>query len=435
MKFNKNVVKNKSSKYFVEFLQHDPELHNAIKGELNRQRNSIELIASENFVSEAILYAQGTILTNKYAEGYPGKRYYGGCEEVDKVEELAIERAKKLFKCKWANVQPNSGSQANQAVMLALLKPGEKILGMSLADGGHLTHGAKPNLSGKWFNAVQYGVSEKNGTIDYEALSNLVYSEKPKLVICGASAYSRKIDFSIFRKISDKAGAYLLVDMAHYAGLISSGCYPDPLPHAHVCTTTTHKTLRGPRGGMIIGNDLEIGKSIDKAVFPGLQGGPLMHVIAAKAAAFGEALKPEFKLYSKQIIKNACVIAETLISRGIDIVSGGTDSHMFLIDLKNKNITGLDAEKALDRCGITCNKNTIPNDPKSPFITSGIRIGTAAITTRGFQEKECIKVGDLIADILDALETNGCNMPSVELAVKKSVNNLCERFPIYSSLD
>ena len=417
MKLNNNINDKKTMNNFGLLLQNAPELYEA-----------------ENFVSEIILSVQGTILTNKYAEGYPGKRYYGGCEQVDKVEELARYRAKKLFKCKWVNVQPSSGSQANQAVMLALINPGEKILGMSLADGGHLTHGAKPNLSGKWFNAVQYGVSQENGTIDYENLANLVIKERPKLIICGASAYSRKIDFNKFRKLADQVGAYLLVDMAHYAGLISSGCYPDPVPHAHVCTTTTHKTLRGPRGGMILGNDIEIGKSIDKAVFPGIQGGPLMHVIAAKAAAFGEALKPEFSLYSKQILKNANTLAETLMDRGIDIVSGGTDSHMFLIDLRNKNITGQDAEKSLERCGITCNKNTVPRDPMSPFVTSGIRIGTAAVTTRGFKEEDCIKTGNLIADILDALESNSNEIDNIELIIRKSIRDLCEKFPLYANL-
>ena len=412
----------------------DSELLSAMQNELNRQQNSIELIASENFVSRAVLDIQGSVLTNKYAEGYPGKRYYGGCEFVDQAEELAIQRACKLFSCKWANVQPNSGSQANQAVFMALLNPGDTILGMSLASGGHLTHGAKPNQSGKWFKSIQYGVNKVDGIINYNELEELAIENKPKLIIAGASAYSRHIDFEKIRVIADKVGAYFLADIAHYSGLIAAGQYPNPLHYAHAATTTTHKTLRGPRGGMILSNDLELGKLFDKAIFPGIQGGPLMHVIAAKAAAFGEALKPSFKEYVIQIIKNAKILADELENQGVKIVSGGTDSHVILCDLRPFNITGKISEESLDRAGITCNKNTVPYDTQKPFITSGLRIGTPAITTRGFKEKEMVKIGKLIGKILKAISKNPDNLHIIEEEVKKEVITLCKEFPLYSSL-
>jgi len=413
---------------------HDEELLTAIQNELNRQQNSIELIASENFVSQAVLDIQGSVLTNKYAEGYPGKRYYGGCEFVDKAEELARERARKLFSCKWANVQPNSGSQANQAVFMALLKPGDTILGMSLASGGHLTHGAQPNQSGKWFNAIQYGVRKEDGIIDYDELETLAIQHKPKLIIAGASAYSRHIDFKKIRAISEKVSAYFLADIAHYAGLIAAGEYPNPIQFAHVVTTTTHKTLRGPRGGMILSNDEELGKLFDKAIFPGIQGGPLMHVIAAKAAAFGEALKPEFKIYIKQIILNAKALATELEKQGISIVSGGTDSHVILCDLRSINLTGKISEESLDRAGITCNKNAVPFDKEKPFITSGLRIGTPAVTSRGFKEKEMLKIGQLIGKILKGIAKDNENLSIIEEEVKMEVINMCRDFPLYSSL-
>ena len=413
---------------------HDEELLTAIQNELNRQQNSIELIASENFVSQAVLDIQGSVLTNKYAEGYPGKRYYGGCEFVDKAEELARERARKLFSCKWANVQPNSGSQANQAVFMALLKPGDTILGMSLASGGHLTHGAQPNQSGKWFNAIQYGVRKEDGIIDYDELETLAMQHKPKLIIAGASAYSRHIDFKKIRAISEKVSAYFLADIAHYAGLIAAGEYPNPIQFAHVVTTTTHKTLRGPRGGMILSNDEELGKLFDKAIFPGIQGGPLMHVIAAKAAAFGEALKPEFKIYIKQIILNAKALATELEKQGISIVSGGTDSHVILCDLRSINLTGKISEESLDRAGITCNKNAVPFDKEKPFITSGLRIGTPAVTSRGFKEKEMLKIGQLIGKILKGIAKDNENLSIIEEEVKMEVINMCRDFPLYSSL-
>ncbi|MBH87971.1 MAG: serine hydroxymethyltransferase [Pelagibacterales bacterium] len=412
----------------------DQELLSAMQNELYRQQNSIELIASENFVSKSVLNIQGSVLTNKYAEGYPGKRYYGGCEFVDHAEDLAIKRACKLFSCQWANVQPNSGSQANQAVFMALLNPGDTILGMSLAAGGHLTHGAKPNQSGKWFKSIQYGVNKDDGIIDYYGLEKLAIEEKPKLIIAGASAYSRHIDFEKIRIIADKVGAYFLADIAHYSGLIAAGEYPNPIEYAHVVTTTTHKTLRGPRGGMILSNDLELGKLFDKAIFPGIQGGPLMHVIAAKAAAFGEALKPDFKEYIKQIIINAKVLANELENQGLKIVSGGTDSHVILCDLRPFNITGKTSEESLDRAGITCNKNAVPFDTQKPFITSGLRIGTPAITTRGFKEKEMVKIGKLIGKILKAIAQNDDNISLVESEVKKQVISLCKEFPLYSSL-
>ena len=412
----------------------DDELSNAMQKELNRQQNSIELIASENFVSQAVLDVQGSVLTNKYAEGYPGKRYYGGCEFVDQAEELAIKRACKLFSCQWANVQPNSGSQANQAVFMALLNPGDTILGMSLAAGGHLTHGSKPNQSGKWFKSLQYGVNKEDGIINYNELEELAIEHRPKLIIAGASAYSRHIDFEKIRLIANKVEAYLLADIAHYSGLIAAGEYPNPLKYAHVATTTTHKTLRGPRGGMILSNDLELGKLFDKAIFPGIQGGPLMHVIAAKAAAFGEALKPNFKKYVLQIINNAKALANELENQGVKIVSGGTDSHVILCDLRPLNITGKISEESLDRAGITCNKNAVPYDTQKPFITSGLRIGTPAVTTRGFKEKEMLKIGQLIGKVLKSIAKNPDDLASVEEEVKKEVITLCKEFPLYSSL-
>jgi len=412
----------------------DEELLNAMQNELNRQQNSIELIASENFVSQTVLDIQGSVLTNKYAEGYPGKRYYGGCEFVDKAEELAIERACKLFSSKWANVQPNSGSQANQAVFMALLNPGDTILGMSLASGGHLTHGAKPNQSGKWFDSVQYGVNEDNGLIDYDELESLAVQHNPKLIIAGASAYSRHIDFKKIRSIADKVGAYFLADIAHYSGLIAAGEYPNPLQYAHVATTTTHKTLRGPRGGMILSNDEGLGKLFDKAIFPGIQGGPLMHVIAAKAAAFGEALKPDFKKYIKQIILNAKTLSSELEKQGVNIVSGGTDSHVILCDLRPIKLTGKVSEESLDRAGITCNKNAVPFDEEKPFITSGLRIGTPAVTSRGFKEKEMLKIGQLIGKILKGLSHDKDNISTIEAEVKKDVISICKDFPLYSSI-
>ena len=412
----------------------DEELLNAMQNELNRQQNSIELIASENFVSQTVLDIQGSVLTNKYAEGYPGKRYYGGCEFVDKAEELAIERACKLFSSKWANVQPNSGSQANQAVFMALLNPGDTILGMSLASGGHLTHGAKPNQSGKWFNSVQYGVNKDDGLIDYDELESLAVQHNPKLIIAGASAYSRHIDFKKIRSIADKVGAYFLADIAHYSGLIAAGEYPNPIQYAHVATTTTHKTLRGPRGGMILSNDEDLGKLFDKAIFPGIQGGPLMHVIAAKAAAFGEALKPDFKKYIKQIILNAKTLSSELEKQGVNIVSGGTDSHVILCDLRPIKLTGKISEESLDRAGITCNKNAVPFDEEKPFITSGLRIGTPAVTSRGFKEKEMLKIGQLIGKILKGLSHDKDNISIIEAEVKEDVISICKDFPLYSSI-
>ncbi len=412
----------------------DKDLLKALQDELYRQQNSIELIASENFVSQSVLNIQGSVLTNKYAEGYSGKRYYGGCEFVDKVEDLAVKRACELFSCNWANVQPNSGSQANQAVYSALLNPGDTILGMSLAAGGHLTHGAKPNQSGKWFKSVQYGVRKDDGIIDYEELDNLAQEYNPKLIIAGASAYSRQIDFERFRNIADKVNAYLLADVAHYAGLIVAGEYPNPIEYAHAVTTTTHKTLRGPRGGMILSNNMELAKLFDKAIFPGIQGGPLMHVIAAKAAAFGEALSPEFKKYVKQIIINAKTLANTLVEEGIEIVSGGTDSHVILCDLRPLGLTGKISEESLDRSGITCNKNAIPFDTEKPFITSGLRIGTPAVTTRGFKEKEMIEVGRLIGKVLKGLVDNRQDNTHIESIVLKDVKILCDNFPLYPSI-
>lgn len=410
----------------------DPEIADAIAHELKRQQNQIELIASENIVSRAVLEAQGSVLTNKYAEGYPGKRYYGGCECVDVAETIAIERAKKLFNCVYANVQPHSGSQANQAVYFALLNPGDKVLGMRLDHGGHLTHGMKLNQSGKWFDFAAYGVREDNQQIDFDEVRARALEHKPKMIVCGASAYSRAIDWAKFRAIADEVGAYLFVDMAHYAGLVAGGAYPSPIPHAHVVTTTTHKTLRGPRGGMILSNDPEIGVLMNKSVFPGLQGGPLMHVIAAKAVAFGEALQPEFKAYAAQIVKNAQALADTLTRGGYNIVSGGTDSHVMLVDLRGSGLTGDVCEKALDRAGLTCNKNTVPGDPEKPTVTSGIRLGTPAGTTRGFGTAEFQAVGQMIVDVLNGLKKNGADgNASVEQAVRARATELCNKYPIY----
>ncbi len=404
----------------------------AIGRELHRQQNEIELIASENIVSLDVLAAQGSVLTNKYAEGYPGRRYYGGCQFVDEVEALAIERAKQLFGAAFVNVQPHSGAQANQAVYLALLQPGDRVMGMSLAHGGHLTHGSPVTMSGKWFDVVSYEVSASDQRIDYAALRAKAVETRPKLIIAGASAYPRAIDFAAFRRIADEVGAYLMVDMAHYAGLIAAGHYPDPLPHAHVVTTTTHKTLRGPRGGMILTNDEALAKKFNSAVFPGNQGGPLMHVIAAKAVALGEALRPEFKTYAGQVVANARVLCETLRQGGLDIVSGGTDCHMVLVDLRPKKVTGRDAERALERAGLTCNKNAIPFDPEKPAVTSGVRLGTAAGTTRGFGEDEFHRIGALILRVIDALaEKGGDGDAAVEQAVLAEVRDLCRRFPVY----
>ncbi|MBI1274969.1 aminotransferase class I/II-fold pyridoxal phosphate-dependent enzyme [bacterium] len=418
--------------FFTQSLaERDPELAKAVSKELVRQQTQIELIASENIVSRAVLEAQGSVLTNKYAEGYPHRRYYGGCEYVDVAEDLAIERAKKLFKCSYANVQPHSGAQANQAVFMALLKPGDTILGMALNAGGHLTHGAAPTQSGKWFHAVQYGVKQSDGLIDYVAVEKLALEHKPQLIIAGASAYPRVIDFAKFRAIADKVGAYLMADIAHYSGLVATGNYPSPFPHVHVATTTTHKTLRGPRGGMIMADDEDLGKKINSAVFPGLQGGPLMHVIAAKAVAFGEALTPEFKAYGKQVLANARKLAASLQSRGVDIVSGGTDCHMVLVDLRSKNVTGKDTEIALERAGLTCNKNSIPFDPQPPAVSSGIRLGSPAGTTRGFGEAEFHQIGQWIADVIDGLAKNGEQNGAVEKQVRQEVEKLCAAFPIY----
>ena len=410
----------------------DPELAAAIGHELVRQQDGIELIASENIVSAAVMEAQGSVLTNKYAEGYPGKRYYGGCVYVDIAEQLAIDRAKQLFDCQFANVQPHSGAQANQTVFLALIKPGDTILGMSLAAGGHLTHGAAPNLSGKWFHAVQYGVRAEDGLLDYEELERLARTERPKLIIAGGSAYPRIIDFARIRRVADEVGAYFLVDMAHFAGLVAAGVYPSPLPHAHVVTTTTHKTLRGPRGGMVLSNDLELGKKINSALFPGLQGGPLMHVIAGKAAAFGEALRPGFRAYQRAVVENAKVLAATLVEQGLAIVSGGTDSHLMLVDLRPKRVTGKAAEASLERAHMTANKNAIPFDPEKPAVTSGIRLGSPAATSRGFGTAEFREVGLMINEVLEGLAaSNDGSNTAAEQAVGARVQALCARFPIY----
>lgn len=409
----------------------DPEVFQSIEKEMNRQQHNIELIASENIVSRAVLEAQGSILTNKYAEGYSGRRYYGGCEYVDISENLAIERAKKLFGVEFANVQPHSGSQANQGVFLSLLQPNDTILGMSLDSGGHLTHGAKVNLSGKWFHAVHYNVSKETGLIDLAEVEALALEHKPKLIIAGGSAYPRIIDFAAFRKIADKVGAYLMVDMAHFAGLVAGGHYPSPVPHAHIMTTTTHKTLRGPRGGMILTNDEDLAKKINSAIFPGLQGGPLMHVIAAKAVAFGEALQPEFKEYTRRVIENCQVLSSELVKRGFTIFTGGTDSHLLVADLRPMKLTGKAAEQSLDRAGLTCNKNSIPFDTEKPMITSGIRLGTAAGTTRGFGVSEFKQIANLIADVIDGLKLNPDNNEELEASAKAKVLELCNKFPIY----
>ena len=409
----------------------DKDIAESINNELIRQQSQIELIASENIVSKAVLEAQGSIHTNKYAEGYPGARYYGGCEYVDVAEEIAINRVKELYSCNYANVQPHSGAQANGAVFLALIKPNDTILGMSLDAGGHLTHGAKPSQSGKWFNPIQYGVNE-NGLIDYDQVEALAKEHKPKLIIAGGSAYSRKIDFKKFREVADLVGAYLLVDMAHYSGLVAAGEYPNPIEYADVVTSTTHKTIRGPRGGMILSNNLDLGKKFNSAVFPGLQGGPLMHVIAAKAVAFGEALKPEFKTYIQQVISNAKILGETLVGHGLNLASGGTDTHLLLVDLTPKGLTGDIAEASLERANITCNKNSIPFDPKPPKVTSGIRIGTPAATTRGFNNEDFIKVGDLIVETLEGLQNNPSDNSKVEENVRAKVKELCNKYPIYN---
>ncbi len=422
--------------FFTETLAtRDPALHAAMQDELTRQRKEIELIASENIVSAAVMEAQGSVMTNKYAEGYPGRRYYGGCQHVDVAENLAIERAKQLFNCEYANVQPNSGSQANQGVFQALLQPGDTILGMSLDAGGHLTHGAKPNQSGKWFNAIQYGVRQQDSRLDYEQLQELATEHQPKMIIAGGSAIPRIIDFAKMREIADSVGAYLLVDMAHFAGLVAAGLYPSPFPHAHVATTTTHKTLRGPRGGMIVTNDEAIAKKCNSAIFPGIQGGPLMHVIAGKAVAFAEALRPEFKSYQEQVVKNAQALADQLVKGGLDIVTGGTDSHLMLVDLRPKGVKGNATEVALGRAHITCNKNGIPFDPEKPMVTSGIRLGSPAGTTRGFGEAEFRQIADWIVEVVDGLAANGEDgNTEVEAKVRAEVEALCDRFPVYPAL-
>ena len=409
----------------------DPEISDAIDKEMIRQKEQVELIASENIVSKAVLDAQGSILTNKYAEGYSGKRYYGGCEYIDVLESIGINRVKEIFSCDFANIQPHSGAQANQAVFMSLLEPGDTILGMSLAAGGHLTHGAPPNLSGKWFNAIQYGVRKQDSLIDFDQLEKDAMAHRPKLLIAGGSAYPRTLDFKKFREIADKCGAKLLVDMAHISGLVATGDHPSPIPHAHVVTSTTHKTLRCGRGGMILTNDELIAKKVNSAVFPGLQGGPLMHAIAGKVVGFGEALKPEFKVYIKSVINNAKVLSEELLKRGLNIVSGGTDTHVVLVDLRPKELTGNIAEDALERAGITCNKNGIPFDPEKPSVTSGIRLGTPAGTSRGFGEKEFILIANLISDVLDGLRKEKSFSDTVEKDVKNKIKKLCYGFPIY----
>ncbi len=422
--------------FFTETLANrDPEIFDAIDKELGRQRDEIELIASENIVSKAVMQAQGSVMTNKYAEGYPGRRYYGGCQFVDIAENLAIERAKELFGCGFANVQPNSGSQANQGAFMALIQPGDTILGMNLASGGHLTHGAAPNQSGKWFNAVQYGVRQQDSLIDYDEVAALAKEHQPKLIIAGGSAIPRQIDFAKFREIADSVGAYLMVDMAHFAGLVAAGEHPSPFPYADVATTTTHKTLRGPRGGMILTNDEAIAKKVNSAIFPGIQGGPLMHVIAGKAVAFGEALRPEFKDYQKQVRANAVALADQLMKGGLDIVTGGTDTHVMLVDLRPKGVKGNATEKALGRAHITCNKNGIPFDPEKPTVTSGVRLGTPAGTTRGFGEAEFRQIADWIVEVVDGLAANGEEgNAAVEEKVKAEVQALCDRFPLYDDL-
>ena len=423
-----NVMK---SFFNTHLKDSDPELYGSLDHELTRQRDGIELIASENIVSKAVLEAQGSVFTNKYAEGYPGRRYYGGCEFVDVAEQLAIDRVKKLYGAAWANVQPHSGAQANQGVFLALLNPGDTILGMSLAAGGHLTHGAGPNLSGKWFNAVQYGVRRDDARIDFDEVQRLADEHKPKMIIAGGSAYPRVLDFKKFREIADSCGAYLMVDMAHISGLVAAGYHPNPIEDAHVVTSTTHKTLRCGRGGMIMTNDEDLGKKINSAMFPGLQGGPLMHAIAGKCAGFGEALKPEFKTYIKNVVDNAQVLAETLVECGFDIVSGGTDNHIVLVDLRPKGLTGNISEVALENAHMTCNKNGVPFDPEKPMVTSGIRLGTPAATTRGFGKDEFRQVGLMIGEVLDGLASNSNDNSAVEAAVAEKVQKLCRAFPIY----
>jgi glycine hydroxymethyltransferase len=423
---------NEDAFFSATLAQTDPEIANAIGLELGRQRDEIELIASENIVSKAVLEAQGSVLTNKYAEGYPGRRYYGGCQFVDIAENLAIERAKKLFGANFANVQANSGSQMNQAVFLALVKPGDTFMGLDLAAGGHLTHGSPVNMSGKWFKAVHYTVRREDQIIDMDEVARIARESQPKIIIAGGSAYSRFWDFKRFREIADEVGAYLMVDMAHFAGLVAGGVHPSPVPHAHVTTTTTHKSLRGPRGGLILTNDEALAKKFDSAIFPGLQGGPLMHVIAAKAVAFGEALRPDFKVYAKNVVANAKALAENLKSKGLDIVSGGTDNHLMLVDLRPKNLTGKVSEIALGRAHITCNKNGIPFDPQKPMVTSGIRLGTPAGTTRGFGVAEFQQIGDMIVEVLDVLSQKGVAEDSlIEGAVREKVKALVKRFPIY----
>jgi len=419
--------------FTATLAERDPEIFDAVRKELGRQRHEIELIASENIVSRAVLEAQGSIMTNKYAEGYPGKRYYGGCQFVDIAESLAIERARRLFSCNFANVQPNSGSQMNQAVFLALLQPGDTFMGLDLNSGGHLTHGSPVNMSGKWFHVVSYGVRRDDHLLDMDEIERLAHAHNPKLILAGGTAYSRIWDWERFREIADAVGAYLMVDMAHIAGLVAGGAHPSPLPHAHVVTTTTHKSLRGPRGGMILSNDEDIAKKINSAVFPGLQGGPLMHVIAAKAVAFGEALEPEFRTYAHDVVANAKALASSLKETGLDIVSGGTDNHLMLVDLRPKNATGKRAEAALGRANITCNKNGIPFDPEKPFVTSGVRLGTPAGTTRGFGQAEFREIGKLIAEVLDGLKVANSDEgnAAVEEAVRGKVAALTERFPLY----
>ena len=412
----------------------DPALFTSITDELGRQQSEIELIASENIVSRAVLQAQGSVLTNKYAEGYPGRRYYAGCEFVDVAETLAIERAKQIFDCKYVNVQPHSGAQANGAVMLALVQPGDTILGMSLAAGGHLTHGAPPAQSGKWFNAVQYGVRPDDHLIDFDEVDKLAKEHNPKLIIAGGSAYSRTLDFKRFREIANSVGALLMVDMAHFSGLVATGVHPSPLPYADVVTSTTHKTLRGPRGGMILSNNEDLGKKFNSAVFPGLQGGPLMHVIAAKAVAFGEVLQPNFKDYTMRVVANAKALAATLVERGFDIVSGGTDTHLMLVDLRPKGLKGNAAEQSLLRAKMTCNKNGIPFDPEKPMVTSGVRLGTPAATTRGFGVEEFQQVGNLIGDVLEGLSAHPDNNEAAEAKARETVKQLCDRFPVYKNV-
>ena len=426
----------RDSGFFTETLAtRDPDLHAAMQAELGRQRGEIELIASENIVSAAVMEAQGGVMTNKYAEGYPGRRYYGGCQHVDVAENLAIDRAKQLFGCDFANVQPNSGSQANQGVFQALLQPGDTILGMSLDAGGHLTHGAKPNQSGKWFNAIQYGVKREDNLLDYDEVQRLATEHQPKMIIAGGSAIPRIIDFARMRDIADSVGAYLFVDMAHFAGLVAAGIYPSPFPHAHVATSTTHKTLRGPRGGLIVTNDEAIAKKCNSAIFPGIQGGPLMHVIAGKAVAFGEALRPEFKAYQEQVVKNAQALANQLIKGGLDIVTGGTDTHLMLVDLRPKGVTGNITDAALGRAHITTNKNGIPFDPEKPTVTSGIRLGTPAGTTRGFGEAEFRQIADWIVEVVDGIAANGADgNEAVEAKVRAEIEVLCNKFPLYPNL-